>query len=389
MRQSVLTREQQKILELLKEIDIICRKNKITYFLSPYFTLCAATGRPFPMNPATGAIYMKTGDMERFKNVFEEEPELRRALESMDNNKRFPGFHLRYIDKDTLLYRLDEYGKYQHPGLAVNILPLQCEYGPKKKYLWNRMLEDGWKRVNAKDTKCKTRRDRVCVWSVRFLSLCGRGWLGKRIFRDLIHQPQEGATTYVVRFFNENFYYPARIFEEPQEVELEGERFFSPGDIDKYLTVAYGKNYRNKGPENYRPGPMVMCSALIPCEEFMQQSKELKHIAASRKRREKRRKFGMNYKAYFNQCWNYAKFCGKKYTCARAYRQKLGYIRNLYRNADFVGLEKIFSAYTGMMNKCLNYDEIFEADPEILEIYMQYLEKTGRKPLLEKVKKYV
>ena len=42
----MLTREQKKILELLKEIDIICRKNKITYFLSPYFTLCAVTGRP-------------------------------------------------------------------------------------------------------------------------------------------------------------------------------------------------------------------------------------------------------------------------------------------------------------------------------------------------------
>ncbi len=42
-----------------------------------------------------------------------------------------------------------------------------------------------------------------------------------------------------------------------------------------------------------------------------------------------------------------------------------------------------------MMNKCLKYDEIFEADPEILDIYMNYLEKTGRTPLLEKVKEYV
>ena len=116
MRQSVLNREQQKILELLKEIDTICRKNKITYFLSPYFTLCAVTGRPFPQNPTAGNVYMKTGDMERFKNAFEEEPELRRTLESMDNNKRFPGFFLRYTDKDTLYYTMDNYGRYQYPG---------------------------------------------------------------------------------------------------------------------------------------------------------------------------------------------------------------------------------------------------------------------------------
>ena len=69
----MLNREQNKILELLKEIDIICRKNKITDFLSPYFTLCAVTGRPFPMNPMTGAVYMKPADMERIKNAFEEE----------------------------------------------------------------------------------------------------------------------------------------------------------------------------------------------------------------------------------------------------------------------------------------------------------------------------
>ena len=121
----------------------------------------------------------------------------------------------------------------------------------------------------------------------------------------------------------------------------------------------------------------------------MQQSKELKKLAASRRKRARRTDFGMSYKKYFNKCWDYAKFCGKKYTCARAYRQKGDYIRNLYKNADYMELEKTFSAYTSMMNKCLKYDEIFEADPEILDLYMKYLEKTGRISFWEKVKKYV
>ena len=95
------------------------------------------------------------------------------------------------------------------------------------------------------------------------------------------------------------------------------------------------------------------------------------------------------YREYFNQCWNYAKLCGKKYTCARAYRKKLDYIRNLHKNQDYVQLEIVFGRYTDMMNKCLKYDEIFEADPELLDIYIQYLEKTGRVGFMEKVKKYV
>ena len=201
-----MNREQQKILELLKEIDVICRKNKITYFLSPYLTFCAVTKRPFPKNPTSGVIYMKTGDMERFKNVFEEEPVLRRAVESMDSYKYFPGFYLRYTDKDTLYYSLDDYRKFQYPGMAVKILPLQCEYGPKSKYLWNRMREDGWRRIHEKNGQCGNRRDLACVSMVRVLLLCGRGWLGKRIFRDLIHQPQENPRNYVVRFLNKNVY---------------------------------------------------------------------------------------------------------------------------------------------------------------------------------------
>ena len=179
MRQSVLNREQQKVLELLKEIDIICRKNKITYFLSPYLTLCAVTERPFPLNPEAGVIYMKTGDMERFKNVFEEEPVLRRALESMDSYKYFPGFYLRYTDKDTLFYKMDDYGKFQYPGMAVRILPLQCEYGPRRKYLWNRMREE-----STKEKKSGEIRELLPV-SVWYVCLCSveedgsvRGYFG-------------------------------------------------------------------------------------------------------------------------------------------------------------------------------------------------------------------
>ena len=261
-----MNREQQKVLELLKEIDTICRKNKITYYLSPYLTLCAVTERPFPMNPASNDIYMKTGDMARFKNIFDEEPELRRALESMENNSRFPGFFLRYTDKDTLFYKLDEYGKYKHPGLGINILPLQCEYGPKGKYLWNRMREDGWKRIYGKKGEWRNRRELGCIWMVRVLSLCGRGWLAKSIFRDLLRQPQDGAKTYVLRYFDQNLYFPAHIFENPGEAMLGGESFMVPGNTDSYLTRAYGKNYRNKSMENYVPGSLVVCSTLIPCE---------------------------------------------------------------------------------------------------------------------------
>ena len=141
--------------------------------------------------------------------------------------------------------------------------------------------------------------------------------------------------------------------------------------------------------DNYVPGSLVVCSTLIPCEEFLQQSKELQKFAAVRKKREKRRQFGMNYREYLAQCWDYAKFCGEKYTCALAYRKKLSYIRNLFKNEDYVELEKAFAGYTRMNDRCLKYEEAFETDPEVFDLYLKYLEKTGRISYMEKVKKYV
>lgn len=55
-------------------------------------------------------------------------------------------------------------------------------------------------------------------------------------------------------------------------------------EIQTAIHPAYGKNYRNKSMENYVPGSLVVCSTLIPCEEFLQQSKELKKFASVRKK---------------------------------------------------------------------------------------------------------
>ena len=52
-------------------------------------------------------------------------------------------------------------------------------------------------------------------------------------------------------------------------------------------------------------------------------------------------------------------------------------------------LEKAFAGYTRMNDRCLKYEEAFETDPEVFDLYLKYLEKTGRILYMEKVKKYV
>ena len=91
-----MNKKQKVILSLLQEIDEICRRNKIEYYLSPRLTLCAVEGHPFPQNPMFGVVLMKTADMERFRLAVDEDPREKRALESMKSHKWFSGFYLRY-----------------------------------------------------------------------------------------------------------------------------------------------------------------------------------------------------------------------------------------------------------------------------------------------------
>ena len=68
-----------------------------------------------------------------------------------------------------------------------------------------------------------------------------------------------------------------------------------------------------------------------------------------------------------------------------SYERKKDYILNLYKNEDYVTLEKVFRPYFKMMQKSLEKGEIFAEDEEILDIYIDVLEKTGKTEQREKI----
>lgn len=73
------------------------------------------------------------------------------------------------------------------------------------------------------------------------------------------------------------------------------------------------------------------------------------------------------------------------YESGISYERKKDYILNLYKNEDYVTLEKVFRPYFKMMQKSLEKGEIFAEDEEILDIYIDVLEKTGKTEQKEKI----
>lgn len=386
-KQISLNREQQEVLTLLKEIDVICRKNGITYFLSPRLTWSAVTGKPFPSNSLNAAVFMKLQDMERFRSIAEENLPDGRALESMRNNKRFPGLFLRYENKNTLCFRLYEGRNFRYPGIGIDIIPLRAKNSSRKVRKWDQRMETGWIQI------CDSAKNEidlykfVCGCGIRLMSIAGREKLGKKIYDRLCrNQKAENAKTYFLCRSRTSIYtFPADIFREAKEAVLEGTPFLIPADDVRYLSLVYGSRYAYRNIGDTEPSMSVMVSTRVGCEDFLKEAGSLKRLVKARRRQFLMENFIDRKKEYFDWCWKYAKFCGSRKQMSFVYLDKKDYICNLWQNRDLVRLERVFRPFRRMMNQCLDENEVFEPDKEILEIYLNYLKETGNQKFLKQI----
>ena len=382
-----LNREIKEVVKLLTEIDKICKREGIPYYLGPQLTLCCVTGQEIT-SPHAGVVYMRTGDMERFRLAVEQETPEGRIVESMNNNKRFYGFFLRYTDLDTLCFRLNEGRNYKYPGMGVDIVPLRGKQFFRLAHLWTRAQEVGWNELADHYGDRGGRKRTICRWAMRIRLVTGRARLGKGLYRMLCRRMDvEDTQEYVVRLKKKAVYFPREIFDETGIVEIDGKKFPVPEDTYTYLQRYYGENYQEKILDKYTFKLSEMVSARIPFQDYFQEVGSQKSLI--RKRNRARRKSGRarRKKEYLNWSWNYVKFCASKIELEKYYLDNKEYITSLYKNKDYPALEKIFVPYTRAMVKSLKNDEVFIPDEEIQHIYLAVLEKAGRTNLKKKGEK--
>lgn len=384
-----MDRIQMEVIDLLTEIDRICRENGITYFLSPQLTLCSVTGQPFPGGPDSGVVYMKIEDMEKFRRFFEEDAPEDRMLESMNNSRRFPGFFLRYTDRYTLDFKLNEGRNYRYPGMGVNILPLRGKIDSRRLHLWNRAEEVGWIELCDFYGDRKGKKKALCRAFMKVRLVTGRGRLGRSLYRHFCSRQNIPDTPeYVLRLKKRTVYFPREVFEDTRGITLEGKTFQAPENLDLYLRQYYGKDYRQKVIPKYVPSVSRMVSAMVNFEDYQQAVGSQRRFLKKRFRAHRKDAFGRNRKKYLTWCWNHVKFCGSRLELEKYYLKKKDYIENLYENKDYPALEEIFVPYTKAMVKSLKCNEVFAPDEELLEIFLSVLQKTGRTALKDKVEKF-
>ncbi|MBR2765589.1 MAG: hypothetical protein IKE03_06380 [Blautia sp.] len=373
----MMNQEQEILHTLLRELDQICRNNNLRYILSPRLAYNAVNGLGMPANLMYGMIMVAESDMERLRLALSSTGLPDRAVESMADSDRFPGFYLRYVDRSTLCYRLSYGRSFRYPCLGINIYPMYSLKKNPVSRMTDRFLERGWLSLQDTYQSVFSWKDYAAGAVVWLMGLRGRARLGKSIYYRLVENRRElpGSLLFCEgsgpggRFSHE-------MIAARTEVELEGWPFFIPRDYGDYMEAAYGARAGKKA-KIQTPSWSVVTSACVKGEEFIYQIPDTSGIVRKRRALYLRGEQIRQGREYVDECWELLRYLEKGQNIVNIVQRQKRRIRNLWHDGDYRRLERVYREYHEFVKDSLSRNILLRPDQELYEIYLDMLRHTG------------
>ena len=228
---SYLRRHQMRMLEMLIEVDRICRKHHIKYWLSSGTLIGAARHKGFIPWDDDLDIEMPLADYRRLMEVLPGELPSTMALQNVDTDRNYFFFYAKVRDRRSLLEETNRYDRvWKERGIYMDIFPFY------KQPLWIHMLSEKlqghvYKIMNTMGD------DNRQMWKVRLITHTNQKIIHP-IMR-LLCRMSKARETYGLGIP----YHDPRHMEDIlplTEMEFEGHMFPVPKDTDKVLTLKYG-----------------------------------------------------------------------------------------------------------------------------------------------------
>jgi hypothetical protein len=131
-----------KMLELLDEVDKICKDNGLNYILSDKTAARAEQNGTFLTDPYIFNIMMDIPDCLKFKEIVERGDFPDRAIESYENSDTIKIFSFRYVNTKTLIIDYKRNVVHKYPCVAITIKPLRYKKSGFFMKNLERMLTD-------------------------------------------------------------------------------------------------------------------------------------------------------------------------------------------------------------------------------------------------------
>lgn len=251
MREITDIKEIQMIsLEILKFIDKICRKNKITYSICGGTLLGAIRHKGFIPWDDDIDIMMPRPEYERFLQIMDEDSNTNNKYKCLHYGKEFPNYYYRFAKVVDLSTKLEESTLINNDdlGIFVDVFPVDGIDNKKaKKYV-------------KKSTFYARMLDHSCRIKTQYKNVPFFKYLIKKFILTPISKIfgskywLKKHENYVKSFNTQDFEYgnlysggsgikemfPIKYFSDLTEIKFEDSVFFAIKEYDKYLCRAYG-----------------------------------------------------------------------------------------------------------------------------------------------------
>ena len=263
MREITELKELQKIeLEMLQEIDKICRHYHIRYYLAGGTLLGAVRHQGFIPWDDDIDIAMPREDYEQFIKIMSNKKHPIYKLLAIECTKGYPYTFAKVVDTRTRL--VEEIGKDLHQmGVFIDIFPIDGMGNQKEKAmqrlmkiirLRSRIWEAALKKDEIKNKERNLKNQMIKSAANGLIKIIGikrcyhymMKYVKQETFQDSKWIASAVGGAGIERELIERKYFDNMI-----EMEFEGKRFYAPEGYEKYLTNLYG-DYMQMPPKEKR-----------------------------------------------------------------------------------------------------------------------------------------
>lgn len=249
---------QQIEVDILDEIDRICRINNIRYCLVGGTLLGAVRHQGFIPWDDDLDIAMPRSDYEKFINVCKSQTSADYYIHSVDSDPTYWLPFIKVRKKYTIFEEKNTAGLGCQTGIYVDIFPLDDakDVDSISKRIITKLIKEIstlylYKIGFYKKHDCRVMRR--ALYSI--LSVISTRTLQKQQTRLMKHYNCKSAEYYVN--YGSNYdpkkqTMPKKVYEPFAEVLFEGKSYYAPNDTDYYLRRLYGNNYMELPPVEKR-----------------------------------------------------------------------------------------------------------------------------------------
>lgn len=261
------------LLTLVQELDAICRKHNITYYLEGGSLLGAVRHRGFLPWDDDVDLCITRDNFQKLLSVIDQELPANRELYCYE---RFPGYlrdTVKYtnLDSTVLFYNhiLDGNAAGQHIDLFIldpvpSDAEAQAEY-KKWATIYSELLTPVY--VLCNDIVQYLDEYNECL---RLMEEKGREYVLQQLREKLFTmEDSDECDTYLLRWGNRHSFYPKAYFGEPVELEFEGCKFLAPRQYYRFLRAEFGDNWMIIPDAAHQEDHGTFDKFHVPCKTFI------------------------------------------------------------------------------------------------------------------------